>query len=101
LKGFVTNTVQSYSKALDAVLTWFLYVEKPMTEAQANRNSRDRQHINPSDGYELNYWTRQLRCSEQDLRSAIAVVGPDIAAVRAHLQAKRQRGDDDLVWRMT
>lgn len=71
-----------------------------MTEAQANRNSRDRQRINPADGYELNYWTRQLRCSEQELRSAIAAVGPEITAVRAHLQAKRQRGDD-LVWRMT
>ena len=71
-----------------------------MTEAQPNQNSRARQRINASDGYELNYWTRQLRCSEQDLRSAIAAVGPEIAAVRAHLQVKRQRGDD-LVWRMT
>jgi small-conductance mechanosensitive channel len=72
-------------------------MEKTMTENQPKRNSRDRQRINASDGYELNYWTRQLRCTEQELRAAIAAAGPEIAAVRNHLQAKRQRGDDDLV----
>ena len=68
-----------------------------MTDNQPRRNSRERQRINASDGYELNYWTRQLRCTEQELRVAIAVAGPEVAAVRSHLQAKRQRGDDDLV----
>jgi small-conductance mechanosensitive channel len=72
-------------------------MEKTMTENQLKRHSRERQRINASDGYELNYWTRQLRCTEQELRVAIAVAGPEIAAVRSHLQAKRQRGDDDLV----
>ena len=71
-----------------------------MTRTQAKESGRERQKINVSDGWEIHYWTRQLRCSEQDLRSAIAAVGPEITAVRAHLQAKRQRGDD-LVWRMT
>ncbi|WP_431096408.1 DUF3606 domain-containing protein [Polaromonas aquatica] len=68
-----------------------------MTEAHLNQNNRDRQRINASDGYELNYWTRQLRCSEQELRSAIAIAGPEIIAIRGYLQAKRQRGGDDLV----
>jgi hypothetical protein len=72
-------------------------VEKTMTETQLKRNSRERQRINASDGYELNYWTRQLRCTEQELRVAIAVAGPEIAAVRGYLQAKRQRGDDNMV----
>jgi len=67
-----------------------------MTQAQLKANSPGRQKINASDGWELHYWTRQLRCSEQDLRSAIAVAGPEISAVRDYLQAKRQRGDDKL-----
>jgi hypothetical protein len=71
-------------------------MEKTMTDAQLKRNSRERQRINPSDGYELNYWTRQLRCTEQELRAAIAVAGPEIVAVRGYLQTRRQRGDDDL-----
>ncbi len=68
-----------------------------MTEAHLKPNSRDRQRINASDGYELNYWTRQLRCTEQELRSAITVAGPEISAVRSYLQRKRQRGDDNLL----
>jgi hypothetical protein len=67
-----------------------------MTQTQAKSSSRERQKINASDGWELHYWTRQLRCSEQDLRSAIAVAGPEIVAVRGYLQSKRQRGDDKL-----
>jgi hypothetical protein len=67
---------------------------KTMQEAQLKRN--DRQRINASDGYELNYWTRQLRCSEQELRLAIAVAGPEIDAVRQYLKTKHQRGDGNL-----
>jgi hypothetical protein len=67
-----------------------------MTRAQVKESSRERQKINVSDGWEIHYWTRQLRCSEQDLRSAIAAAGPEIAAVRGYLQDKRQRGDDKL-----
>lgn len=67
-----------------------------MTQAQLKGSSLERQKINVSDGWELHYWTRQLRCTEQDLRSAIAAAGPDIAAVRSYLQARHQRGDDRL-----
>ena len=67
-----------------------------MTETQLKRSGSERQRINASDGYELNYWTRQLRCTEQELRVAIAVAGPEISAVRGYLQAKRQRGDGNL-----
>jgi len=67
-----------------------------MTQAQAKASSRERQKINVSDGWELHYWTRQLRCTEQDLRSAVAIAGPEIAAVRDYLQSRRPRGDDKL-----
>lgn len=67
-----------------------------MTQVQVKSNSRERQRINASDGYELNYWTRQLRCSEQELRFAIAVAGPEIIAVRGYLQTKYQHGGDTL-----
>jgi len=67
-----------------------------MTQARLKESSPERQKINVSDGWEVHYWTRQLRCTEQDLRSAVAVAGPEISAVRGYLQAKRQGGDDHL-----
>lgn len=67
-----------------------------MTQPPTKGSSRERQKINVSDGWELHYWTRQLRCTEQELRAAISVAGPEIAAVRDYLQAKRPRRDDGL-----
>jgi hypothetical protein len=71
-------------------------VEKTMSDHRNKRGGQDRERINTSEGYELNYWTRQLGCTEQQLRAAIAVVGPQVDRVRVYLGAKGQDPDNKL-----
>lgn len=56
-----------------------------MPDSRARRIAQTRQRINPAEGYELNYWTRQLHCTEQQLMGAIKTVGPDVDQVKAYL----------------
>lgn len=36
---------------------------------------------------EVRYWTKALDCNEEQMRAAIAVVGPMLKAVRKHLSS--------------
>jgi Protein of unknown function (DUF3606) len=56
------------------------------------RSGQTRSLINPAEGYELNYWTRQLGCTEQQLLGAISAVGPQVDSVRSYLS--RQPGSN-------
>jgi len=67
-----------------------------MSDHRNKRGGQDREHINTSEGYELNYWTRQLGCTEQQLRAAITVVGPQVERVRVYLGDKRQDSNGTL-----
>jgi uncharacterized protein with von Willebrand factor type A (vWA) domain len=62
-----------------------------MSDDRNKRGGQDRKRINMAEGYELNYWTRQLGCTEQELISAIGVVGPQVDQVRTYLTDQRQR----------
>jgi hypothetical protein len=44
--------------------------------------------INTLDPVELKYWCRQLDCTEQVLKDALAKVGDHVTAVRAQLANK-------------
>jgi hypothetical protein len=46
---------------------------------------QDRNFINVNEKYEVDYWTRALGVSEQELREAVAAVGTTAAAVRTHI----------------
>ncbi len=61
-----------------------------MSTESSQRGNQARNRINPAEGYELNYWTRQFGCTEQQLLVAISAVGPQVDAVRGYLS--RQTG---------
>ncbi|EKT4084550.1 DUF3606 domain-containing protein [Stenotrophomonas maltophilia] len=50
-----------------------------------NTGSPDRDRINVNEDYELQYWTKALGVSADELRAAVKAVGPTAAAVRKHL----------------
>ncbi len=45
----------------------------------------DRDRINVNEDYELQYWTKALGVSADELQYAVKAVGPTAAAVRKHL----------------
>ena len=56
-----------------------------MADDKRNTGSPDRDRINLSEDYEVQYWTKELGISEAQLRSAVSAVGNTDKAVRAHL----------------
>ncbi|CAE1135378.1 hypothetical protein GGR60_000700 [Xanthomonas arboricola] len=56
-----------------------------MTDDKNNAGSPDRDRINVNEDYELQYWTKALGVSAEELRAAVKAVGPTAAAVRRHL----------------
>jgi len=58
-----------------------------MRDDKQNPGSPDRDRINVNEDYELRYWTQALGVSAEELRAAVAAVGPTANAVRAHLNA--------------
>ncbi|WP_285308815.1 DUF3606 domain-containing protein [Stenotrophomonas maltophilia] len=56
-----------------------------MSDDKKNTGSPDRDRINVNEDYELQYWTKALGASADELRAAVKAVGPTAAAVRKHL----------------
>ncbi|APO94184.1 DUF3606 domain-containing protein [Xanthomonas vesicatoria] len=56
-----------------------------MSDDKRNTGSPDRDRINVNEAYELQYWTKTLGVSADELRAAVEKVGPVAATVRAHL----------------
>ncbi|HHA2788241.1 TPA: DUF3606 domain-containing protein [Stenotrophomonas maltophilia] len=56
-----------------------------MSDDKKNTGSPDRDRINVNEDYELQYWTTTLGVSADELRAAVAEVGPTAAAVRKQL----------------
>ncbi len=56
-----------------------------MTDDKSKTGSPDRDRINVSEDYELQYWTKTLGVTAEQLREAIKTVGPTADAVRRHL----------------
>ncbi|HDS1215928.1 DUF3606 domain-containing protein [Stenotrophomonas maltophilia] len=56
-----------------------------MSDNKKNTGSPDRDRINVNEDYELQYWTKALGVSADELRAAVKAVGPTSAAVRKHL----------------
>lgn len=54
------------------------------------RRAQDHWSVNLAESWEIFFWTRELRCSEEELRRAVVAVGKKAGDVRAHL-AHRQR----------
>jgi hypothetical protein len=59
-----------------------------MADDLNNRGPRDRERINVHESWELEWWTKDLKCTEAQLKDAVKAVGVMVKDVRAYL-AKR------------
>jgi hypothetical protein len=57
-----------------------------MADDLKNKGPQDRTRINLSEDWEMAYWTKELNCSESELRKAITNVGNSTDAVRKYLK---------------
>lgn len=58
-----------------------------MKSGDASEGLGDCRRVSLTEPYEVEYWTHALGASEEDLRLAIAQVGPAVADVRRVLDA--------------
>ncbi|OOW86936.1 hypothetical protein Xvtf_15465 [Xanthomonas campestris pv. vitistrifoliae] len=56
-----------------------------MSDDKRNVGSPDRDRINVNEAYELQYWTKTLGVSADELKAAVQKVGPLAVSVRRHL----------------
>ncbi len=56
-----------------------------MADDKSKTGSPDRDRINITEDYELQYWTKELDITADELRAAVNTVGPASKAVRAYL----------------
>lgn len=56
-----------------------------MSDDKSKTGSPDRDRINLSEDYEVQYWTKELGVSEKELRDIVKAVGNTSKAVRERL----------------
>lgn len=56
-----------------------------MADDKTKTGAADRDRINVNEDYELQYWTKALGVSADELRAAVKAAGPTAVAVRKHL----------------
>jgi hypothetical protein len=59
-----------------------------MSDDVKNRRPADRDRVNISEGWEMNYWCKQFGCTENQLRQAVSTVGEAASKVRVLLKNK-------------
>jgi hypothetical protein len=62
-----------------------------MADDKKIRVPADRGRVNVNEDYELRYWTKELKCTEAELRDAVRVVGVMVDRVIAYLQDQKER----------
>jgi hypothetical protein len=60
-----------------------------MADNRNNRGQPDRTKVNINEPYEVRYWTDRLRCSEEELKKAVSVVGVGVSAVEDYVHNKK------------
>ena len=58
-----------------------------MADNLNDRGPQDRSRINMTEDWEVSYWTKELGCSQDELRKAVGEVGSSAEAVRTYLQS--------------
>jgi hypothetical protein len=56
-----------------------------MSDDLKNRGPADRARVNVNEDWEVRWWTKELECTEAQLRAAVKAAGPMVKDVRAHL----------------
>lgn len=62
-----------------------VHVEMHMSDDLTNAGPADRSRISLEEDWEVEWWTKSLGVSEEELRNAVAAVGQSATAVREHL----------------
>ena len=62
-----------------------------MSGDQFTSGGPEQHQIDINAGHELDYWTGQLGCTEEQLRMAVAQVGQDVYELRNHFGVVRLR----------
>jgi hypothetical protein len=60
-----------------------------MADDTSKRGPPDPKRINVNEQWELNYWTKELGCTPDQLRTAVSNVGVMADDVRRHLKTKK------------
>jgi hypothetical protein len=63
--------------------------EAIMSDNLHNRGPQDRSRINLHEKWEVQYWTKELGVTEEELEQAVKTAGSSAAAVREHLSGTR------------
>ena len=63
--------------------------EAIMSDNLQNRGPQDRSRINLHEKWEVQYWTRELGVSQEELEQAVKQAGNSVNAVREHLSGTR------------
>jgi hypothetical protein len=61
--------------------------EAIMSDNLNNRGQQDRSRINVHEKWEVDYWTKELGVTKEQLEQAVKSAGPTVNAVRQHLSA--------------
>jgi hypothetical protein len=56
-----------------------------MSDDLKQRHGQDRQRINLNEKWEVDYWTKELGLSKDELERAVREAGNQVTAVRQHL----------------
>jgi ribonuclease PH len=60
-----------------------------MSDDLHNRGPQDRSRISLSEKWEVQYWTKELGVSKEELEQAVKTAGNSVNAVRQHLTSHR------------
>jgi hypothetical protein len=60
-----------------------------MSDNLHNRGPQDRSRISLTEKWEVQYWTKELGVTEEQLEQAVKAAGHSVNAVRQHLGAQR------------
>lgn len=62
-----------------------------MTDDKAHRGPADAARVNVNETHEVRYWTKQLNCSQAELRTAVGEVGTSTAQVKDYLAKHKKK----------
>jgi hypothetical protein len=65
------------------------FKETDMSDNLHNRGPQDRSRINLHEKWEVQYWTKELGVTEEELEQAVKTAGSSAEAVREHLSSTR------------
>jgi hypothetical protein len=63
-----------------------------MSDSLKRKRPEDARKINVSQEWELEYWSKGLGVSKEELKRVVKAQGPSVAVVKAHFRLAKLRG---------